>query len=367
MERSTDIRPFTLADGEGVSRLHRDVWWAPRSMAGWRWLLSNPAHPPDAPYGWVIDGAAGPQAFVGNLIQRLWCGQEAACFATGYSIVVSSEARGAGRSLINAIVVQPGMAAVHTLNANAKASLLYRRMRFEPWPAGSSDVKLTWVVDPLAAVHGRLTREIAARRKYRGVIGTERLLNARLGQRLQRFEAGVEPLTDLSDAGPFATFWDRLRGEGRPIADRSPETLRWRLANPDVGAPPVALVHLRDSAITGWLWGQISKGSEIEVPILDIIDVAALEGERDAIPALMTTVLKGARSIGAAKVRLQVASLPLLRALGPLASRARREGGWGHGFARFAPETADHLRERWRPTPFEGDFSVCLRPAPVRA
>lgn len=366
MGRATDIRPFSLADGEAVSRLHKAVWWAARSMEGWRWLLANPAHPAGTPYGWVAEGEAGPQAFLGNLVQTLWIGDEALATATGYSIVVGAEARGASRPLINRLLDQSGVAAVHTLNANAQAAKLYQRMKLEPWPEGTSDLKLTWIVDHVAALQGRMTRELAVRRNYRGVLGVERLLNGRLGRRLERFEPGVEPLSDLSDAGPLAAFWARLKAQGRPVVDRSPAMLRWRLGDPDATTPPVILVFRRDGAVTGWLWAQISKASEIEVPILDIVDVVALDGEPDAVPALVRTVLKGARSIGAAKVRLQVAAPEMVRALGPLADRARREGGWIHGFIRFAPEQADRLRGAWAPTPFDGDYGVCLRPAPTQ-
>ena len=365
MPSAIDIRPFTLADAEAVSALHKAVWWPARSMESWRWLLSNPAHPADTPFGWVAASADGPQAFAGNLVQTLWRGGDAWRVATGYSLVVSANARGAARPLIRAVANQPGMAAVHTLNANAQAARLYRRMGFEAFPAGTSDVKLTWIVDPAAALLGRLTREIAVRRNYRGVLGNERLLNARLGRRLTRFERGVEPLEDVSDDGPLGAFWARMKGQGRAVVDRSPATIRWRLANPDATTPPVVLAWRRDGAITGWLLAQVSKGSEIEVPILDVIDLAVLDDDPEAIQALMTTVLKGARSIGAAKVRLQVVSPATLAALGTLATRARREGGWGHGYVQFAAGQADDMRREWSPTPFDGDHGVCLRHPPI--
>ena len=52
----------------------------------------------------------------------------------------------------------------------------------------------------------------------------------------------------------------------------------------------------------------------------------------------------------------------VLTRLGALGGSARREGGWGHGHAVFRDEA---LAALWRPTPLDGDYLVCNRPAPV--
>jgi len=71
-----------------------------------------------------------------------------------------------------------------------------------------------------------------------------------------------------------------------------------------------------------------------------------------------------APALGAAKMRLQVASSDLQRALGRFGERARREGGWGHCHVAFNAGMQD---AGWRPTPYDGDYSFCLRPLPARA
>ena len=42
---------------------------------------------------------------------------------------------------------------------------------------------------------------------------------------------------------------------------------------------------------------------------------------------------------------------------------ARREGGWGQCHVKFDPEAPGV--ETWTPTPFDGDYGICLRPVPI--
>ena len=72
------MTPREIIEGDypGVQALHRSVGWPERSLAGWRWLHSNPARLDiGAPAGWIVDGPDGePAAPVGNLIQRFRLG-----------------------------------------------------------------------------------------------------------------------------------------------------------------------------------------------------------------------------------------------------------------------------------------------------
>jgi hypothetical protein len=67
--------------------------------------------------------------------------------------------------------------------------------------------------------------------------------------------------------------------------------------------------------------------------------------------------------MGAAKLRIQTVSPRLLERLGDLGRQARREGGWGHCHVRFAPGGPDPAL--WSPTPYDGDYAMCLRPLPT--
>lgn len=161
------LRPMRPADLEAVNRLHRSVWWPARSRAGWAWLWSNPAtRALHSPNGWVIDNGGGAVACAGNFIQRFWLDDRALYGATGYSIIVPPDQRGRSRDLIHAFVNQPGCFARYTLNANARSSPLYKRHGMTPWPPLTHDVKLSWLVDPLACLTGAACAILSIRRRF---------------------------------------------------------------------------------------------------------------------------------------------------------------------------------------------------------
>ena len=359
------VRPFRLSDHAEVARLHCEVGWRPRSAEGWRWLEANPArrdHP--APCGWVVaDAGDRAAAFVGNLVQRFRLEGRDLFGATGFNLIVPPAQRGRSRELLRAFLGQPGVFGAWTFNANPLSAPLYGRFGMTPWPATHA-VKLAWVVDPLACMQGRFWR--AALKMAPGLTPRlgEQVMNARLGTAPRlALPPGVAVLTDLAGASRYGEFWAALENEGRLLADRSPEILRWRLADPDLTRPPIMLAFNRGRRITGTAMAALAKGAAIDPPFLEILDLVALEGEHEAIPALVETLIANARGLGAAKVRLQVASPRLMKQLGPLAGQARREGGWGHCHVKFAADAPDP--RLWSPTPYDGDYAVCLREPPV--
>ncbi|MFN3668947.1 MAG: N-acetyltransferase [Brevundimonas sp.] len=360
-------RPTSESDFPAIQALHRHVGWPERSLAGWRWLHDNPARvATDSPAGWVVDGPDGqPAAHVGNLVQRFWLGDRALHGATGFSIIVTPAVRGASREIFQAFLRQPGMFAAYTLNANSTSQPLYARHRMKAWPEQTHALKLSWIINPVPLALSRLYR--AAYRLAPDIVtrGGERLMNRRpsAAPRLTLPE-GVSELGDLGDGSPYAAFWATLQAEGRLLADRSPETLRWRLADPDLTEPPVILAFHRGDAIAGYAMAMMAKANILEAPVMEILDLEALDGEDEAIPALMQGLIAAARRRGAAKLRLQAVSPRLLGRLGDLARNARREGGWGHCHAWFSPNGPGPAL--WSPTPYDGDYAFCLRPLPVR-
>ena len=203
--------------------------------------------------------------------------------------------------------------------------------------------------------------------------------DGRLGERLMPRNAeqiGAQPLhslplpprihwiSDLSDTSSLTAFWSELRAQGRLVADRSPATLRWRMADPELTVAPLLLGCEQDGCLVGYAQAVLSKGSPIEAPALEVIDLIALDRAPHAASALIKAMLRLAPRLGVARVRLQVVNGALLDALGPLARSARREGGWGHCHAHFDPELED-ARRQWRPTPYDGDYAFCLRPLPI--
>jgi hypothetical protein len=360
------VRLIDEHDNKAVNALHSSVGWPSRSDAGWAWLAGNPARIDiDAPAGWLLESEDGdPCGFTGNFIQRFHHEGRILHGATGFSIIVTPRARGNSRKLLNVFNAQPSMVARYTFNANPTSSPLYKRHGMIAWPPETHDLKLSWRIDALACAGGRLWREIDRHAPRLTEARRERLLNPRLHEpEALDLPGGVAILTDLADRSRFADFWEALKAEGRLVADRSPATLRWRLSDPDLTLRPLLLAFHRGKTIGGYVMAMMSKGNPIEPPMLEIIDLVALEDQPDAIPALMQALLRNARSLGAAKLRIQMVSPEMLRLLGPLADVARREGGWGHCHVRFGADTPGAAL--WSPTPFDADYGICLRPVPV--
>lgn len=371
------LRPFESGDYAAVNALHHDVWWPERSTAGWDWLASNPARLDiEAPSGWVVEGQTDhgqAAAFMGNMVQRVWKDDTLHHVATGFSVIVPPTLRGKSRQLIRAVLNQPNITAGYTLNANSRSAPLYSRHGMAAWPARTSDLKLSWVINPIDCLHGRFLREAVRRAPhltdpYRERFvrsGRPSLADRVLGRkRPLRYPSQVSALNDLADDSVYGDFWQALKAEGRVIADRSPEILRWRTGDPDQTEPPVMLVYTRGGAVTGFAMAILAKATPIEPVFLEILDLVALQDEPHAIPALMRALVDVARERGAAKVRLQVVNEELKRRLGPWALGARREGGWGHGHIRF--RAGGESLQTWSPTPFDGDHAFCQRPAPLR-
>lgn len=361
------FRELIPDDYPAVQALHRLVGWPERSAAGWRWLYDNPARlEAKAAAGWVTDGPDGqPAAHVGNLVQRFWLGDQVLYGATGFSVIVAPEARGASRVLLDAFSRQPGMFATWIFNANSRSQPLYRRHGMVAWPEQTHALKLSWILSPLPLLAGRALRA-AYRIAPRALTALdEPLLNARLGRTPRlTLPNGVALLTELAEDSPYARFWQTLKTEGRLLADRSPAVLRWRLADPDLTVPPLLLAHRRDGVVTGYAMAQMAKANSLEPPVLEIIDLEALAGDAEAIPELVDGLKQAARAMGAAKLRLQTLTPHGLARLGRHANVTRQEGGWGHCHVRFAEDAPDPAL--WSPTPYDGDYAACLRPVPLR-
>lgn len=361
------FRETTADDDPAIQALHRLVGWPERSAAGWRWLRDNPARlEAGAPAGWVTDGAAGrPAGHVGNLVQRFWLGDRVLYGASGFSVIVAPEVRGASRALLGAFSEQPGVFAAYVFNANRTSQPLYARHAMQAWPGPTHALKLSWIINPVPLAFGRLYR--LAYRLAPGIASRwgEQLMNGRLydAPRLT-LPKGVAVLDDLRDQSSYGEFWAALRKEGRLLADRSPATLRWRLADPDLTTQPLVLAFSRGRDITGYAMAMVAKANTLEPPVLEILDLEALADDAEAIPALMQGLIAAARQMGVAKLRIQTISPHLLERLGPFDRHARREGGWGHCHVRFAPGGPDP--SLWSPTPYDGDYAMCLRPLPAR-
>ena len=296
------VRRFLTTDIPAVNRLHHNVWWPERAAEGWRWLDDNPVRRLlDAPAGWVIENDDGQAAaFLGNFTQRFWIGDRPLYGATGFSVIVPPALKGRSRDLITAFLRQPGCFIRYTLNANARSCPLYQRYGMRPWPPATHALKLSWILNPTACLYSRGLRAIVAREPRAARWLGEQLMP--LGTRSQNgssrdLEDGVRLFDDVSDAPAYSRFWDALRDQGRPVADRSPAMLRWRLTDPDMTHRPVRLVRGIDDEITAHALALLGKGNSIEPPALEILDLEALDRDRAAIPALVAALLRLAPSL----------------------------------------------------------------------
>ncbi|WP_420479536.1 N-acetyltransferase [Brevundimonas sp. FT23028] len=362
------LREITEADYPAIQALHRSVGWPERSQAGWRWLHANPARLDiGAPAGWVADGPDGqPAAHVGNLIQRFRLGDRRLHGATGFNIIVTPTVRGISRQMLQTFTRQPGVFARYTLNANSKSQPLYARHGMQAWPERTHALKLSWVVAPLPLAISRVWRRLYALAPDRFDGLGEQLMNDRLGREARPdLPRDVHRLTDFGDVSPYAAFWAALVAEGRLLADRSPAVQRWRLQDPDLTQPPLILSVMRDGAMVAYAMAMMAKSNILEPPVLEILDLESLADHADAVPVLMTALTTAARAMGAAKLRLQAVTPRTLDRLGAFAGSARQEGGWGHCHVEFAPGSPDPAL--WSPTPYDGDYAVCLRPVPLAA
>jgi hypothetical protein len=164
---------------------------------------------------------------MGNLVQRVWKDDRRRHVAAGFSVIVPRAVRGQSRALIRAVLDQPNIAAGYTLNANPTSAPLYARHGMSAWPARTSALKLSWIVDPIDCLRGRLLREAVRRAPHLTDPYRERFLRSDRGlgrTRPPRFPSLVSTLTDLSDGSPFGTSGRRSRsrdGRSRTAAPRS--------------------------------------------------------------------------------------------------------------------------------------------------
>lgn len=358
------IRPFELADFDAINALCHWAWWPPRSREGWRWLIGGSS--PEAPSGWVAERDGQVGAFVGNFVQRFAHGDQVLIAATGHSLLVHPDMRGASRDLLRRFAGQSGVFACYTFNANDRSAPLYKHFAMYPWPEPTSAVKYVWRTDWTGVASERalrwlngLTGHAASRAEG------ERFVSARpwTGDIGWRAPGVIHVRPDEID-DRFDDLWRRLRASGRLLAWRDAASLRWRCADPDLTCAPVLLAHQDGQGIDGYLLAFFSKGSEVERPALEIIDLIAVpDREAAVVSALIRTLLGSARRLGAARVRLQMVS-PAMEALLEPFSWARQTYAHDHCHVRWAEDATPELRAAWAPTPLDGDYSFCLRPPP---
>lgn len=357
------IRPIRMEDAAEVGRLLKWAWFAPRSEAGWRWLCRTPrsrearAHP----LAWVVEGEDGRLGgVVGIFAQDYAVEGQQVVGVTGHTLVVEPRLRGAASSLLRRYVETPDVFGVFHFNANALSAPMYSRFGLSDWPPAQANLKLVWPTDPLAILAERAIKmSLGARRP-----SEERLLRERLfTPDLARLPSDVQQVFGADIDARFDAFWGALTAEGRLTARRDAASLKWRMSDPDRTVDPLLLTWMEDGHIAGYALAQIAKTDEATAPDLEIVDLVALKHCADrAMPDLVAALVRNAPRLGVARVRLSVVTRDMERRLAsvPGMHRSRRHV---HGHARFS-EQGLALASRWRLTPYDADYSFCLRSPP---
>lgn len=365
------IRPIRMSDADAVSALLDWAWFAPRSEAGWRWLCRTPRSR-DAramPVGFVAEDSDGQVGGVfGLFVQDYSSSRGEAVGGTGHSLIVHPRLKGASAGLIDAALDQAGLFGLTILNGNQRAVPIYARHGFQPCPAEGADATLIWITNPIAvlaerAVRARFDGHAPAQSRPAEKFMSDRLFTAgpaRLGNRIVAL--GAADLDERVDS-----FWSALADEGRLTARRDQAALRWRMSDPDRTRDPILLAWMDDDRIAGLALAQLSKINQIQCPSLDVIDLVALEPfARQATPELVAALVRNASRLGAARVRIAVATPEMESLVASVPGMLKRRAHI-HGHVRFNRDGADLARD-WRLTPYDGEFGIGLRqpPRPLR-
>lgn len=362
------IRTLRVDDAADIGALLDWAWFAPRSEAGWKWLCRTPRSQAarSIPIGMVAEDGDGRVGGLFGLFVQDYVGPDGPTLGgSGHTLIVHPRLRGASRNLIDAVLEQRHLFGLSVFNGNALGAPIYARHGMTPWPPERGDLRLVWIVNPLAILAERAARATASRSPAAVRPATERFVRSRVFERdLIRLGPRVRQIAASEIGAGFDAFWSALAAEGRLTARRDAASYRWRMSDPDRTLDPFLLTWMDGEAVGGVLLAQIGKGSEIDFPSLEIIDLVALEACADrAIPELAAALIGNAARLGVARVRLPVVSQELERRLSVIPGMMRRRRHV-HGQARFADPVAAAAACDWRLTPYDADYGFCLRTPP---
>lgn len=346
-----DVRP---ADWKSLNDLHRWAWFPERSQDGWNWVHRFGQGRP----GWVLEDDEGVCGYLGNIRQNYTLLDARLVGATGYSLIVLPRARGGSRLLLDAFRSQSGVFSTTILNSNALAAPIYSRGGFTAFPAGWANAKIIWPLAPLTIVSERIARSLYRKRRPSRELFCG-LTNSPPASRAAQARA----LDPWRDAAALDLFWAELSSAGSLIADRSARALQDRFSDPDRQEPPLLFGWKEDDCLSAIAFGQLGKMTECEAPILDIIDVAWLEPHGSAAATALLIQLKDhGRRAGASRMRLSLVNNDTMAVARKVPGAIlRRRHTQGH--LRLVAD--EGLVPLWNPTPYDGDYSFCLRPPPA--
>lgn len=364
------VRPATLDDVEAINKLHSEVWFPTRSKAGWAWLQDDNPAQGDIPFGHVVvDSADNIAAFIGGCAMDFVNLGKPVKGICGHSMVAAPDKPGAGLLVLRHAIAQASGFGLFTLNNNALAETVYARLGGIALSPDTSRLTLSWVTNPALFLRAGVLRRYQTHTHYATARSKGERFNAfkpvenaryKLPDHISRLNPPFHTRVELAD------FWSRLAAENAMFARRDAVTLQWRFSNPDQTLQPVFLTYDRGDGVTAWLIGQVSKESEIAAPILTIIDLIGLsDAHGDALADLVRGAINIAKGMGLARVVIPHLSSQTLTALQSITDTADLKSE--HIHAHIMPSgqlSLPALEQAWRATPYDGDYSFCLRQPP---
>ncbi len=364
------IRPVEPRDLAQINTLLDRVWFPRKSAAGFDWLIRQNPGQSGLPAGWVVQDRSGHvSAFLGNFVQKAWRAGHPHLIASGHSFVAAPDQGGRALSLLRTFLRQDAPVLLSGMNANPVSARIYTAMKLAVYPESGS-LKLSWITNPALVALGALSwraHELAGGQHMRRIPDIARPAPD-IDAILLRHTEDVQRITSPATHTGLAVFDAQLRAGPRLFAERSPEALAWRLADPDQAVPPILLAYPQSGPIRGLALFQFNKPSEAEPPYLDIIDLVTLDPDDGvAVQVLLHAGLALARHGRAARLRLAMVTPTLLCQLGPLAQSARQSTSeTPHAFYKANPNMPAPVSDTWQPLPYDGDNGPSLRPLPIR-
>ena len=367
----TEIRPIQPEDIPGLMGLVARVDFPYRSHTGWHWALFENPQQAGFPAGFVavrdkkVVGVVGFQ--VRDFIHQ---GTPVHC-ATGHTFITGPEGRGCGGPLALTAINHPGMAAVYSINNNARSAGLYKKIGMRAWLGAGGRRRMEWPVRPaamwtgigfsrLARHHDKLYDLLSARERFRSRAAT-----------LADIAADVLPAEEVLGPGNPADA-ELIDQFGKAVCDarttapvRTPAFYAYQASDPDAPGRTLLLAARGGGKLAGLMQVILTKPNAFEPAELEITDleVHPAAARAETLADLVGKACKLAKTAGAARLRLLYAGRFSSDDLKKTGFRLARQYGHDPAHASFAPGM-EGFAGTWQPTGFEGDFHFALRVAP---
>jgi hypothetical protein len=355
------IREASFDDYQGIAALQRRNGLTPRSYALWSALwLSNPAHCPGAPIGWVIETPGGEiGGYVGNLPLAYWFKDRYLRAATVYSWAADAAFRGYSLALVDRLVRQPGIDLIVCTTPNEPASRVYTAYRFRRIPQGQWDKCWFWITGYRGFARGALR---SAGFPWAGALAhpVAAALCVRDGIAGRRLPASGEDFefADSFDAR-FDRFWEETIAQKseRLLAVRDGRTLRWHFGPSLAAGDAWILTATRGERLVAYAILDRQDHSALELRRIRFVDFQALDGFEHLLGPALARALEHARAEQAHV--LENAGCWLGR-WGAAAPYRRSLKTWGFLYKTRQEDLAGELENAavWAPSAFDGDASL---------